>query len=500
MTTKQYIEKYKEWESKLSAYEFALTAISFDGRTVAPKGGSEFRHNVDAYLAGVYFSLLTDEDMIATLDKMNELDDIDEDIARAVKYRLKAINNVRDIPQDEFVKFQKLVSDSVDAWEKAKNEDNYSHYAPHLKKVIGASMKLTSYRRDNIAPYDMLLDDYEMGMTMDKYDEFFAKIKSDLVPLILKIKDRQNEVDTSFLNNKFPIEKQKEFMKQIMVYVNFDKEWGYLSESAHPFSTMFSLNDVRITTRYLEDNLPSSIFSIIHEIGHATYSHQVDSKYEGTYLSDCMTSGMHESQSRLLENFIGRTLEFWKPNYPKLQELFPEQLKDVSVEMFVRAINASTPSLIRTEADELTYPIHIYIRYELERRIVAEDIDLDNLDKEWDRMYQENLGISATNHVEGIMQDIHWSGASFGYFPTYALGSAYSAQFMNAMRKDIDVEKCLENNEFSKITDWLKEKIHKHGGFYTPEEIMVMATGEPFNPQYYIDYLVDKYSKLYNIK
>ena len=499
MTTEQYIKQYQDWEMKISAYDLALTTMSFDSHTVAPKAGNEYRNTRDAYLSGVYFSLLTDENFIQLLDEMAKLDDLPEDIAKAVAFRIKDINKIRFIPQDVFVECNKLMSDSYDVWEQAKKNNDYAAFSPYLKKMIEKSKDIFTYRKEDTHPYDMALDDYEMGMTQEKYDDFFAKVKTELVPLILKIKDKQDQVDTSFLKNDFAISKQKEFMECIMDYMDFDRNWGYLSESAHPFSSMFSINDIRITTRYAKDSLVSGIFSIIHEIGHGTYSHQVDIKHDGTYLADNMTSGMHESQSRLFENYLGRTEAYWKTNYSKLQQLFPEQLATVSIEQFARAVNSSCPSLIRTEADELTYPIHIYIRYELEKKIFNNDIDLDNLNNIWNDMYEENLGVRASTDTEGILQDVHWSGGSFGYFPTYALGSAYAAQFMHAMRSQIDVDDCLARGDFKAINSWLKENIHQHGGYYTPEEILISVTNEPFNPQYYIDYLKDKYSRLYNI-
>ncbi len=245
--------------------------------------------------------------------------------------------------------------------------------------------------------------------------------------------------------------------------------------------------------------MPSAILSTVHEVGHATYEHDIDPKYDGMILSNGVSSGMHESQSRLFENYLGRTLSFWKANYPILQKYFPKQLEGITVEQYVDAINASTPSLIRTEADELTYPMHILIRYEIEKGLFNGTIPVEKLNETWNKMYKEYLGVDVPNDRDGILQDVHWSDGSFGYFPTYALGSAFSAQFMKAMRKDIDVDELLENNKFDEIIAWLKEHIHQYGCRYTAEEIMLKATGEPFNPDYYLDYLEEKYTKLYNL-
>ena len=495
-----FVKQYQEWEFKLSAYALALSTIGFDARTIAPSQGNNYRNKRNAFLVGEYFSLLNDPNILEVMKTIMTLDEVDEITKKSVEYRLRDIEKINCIPKDEYVEYDELASASFDAWHEAKHNNDYAKFEPFLQKTIETKMKFLKYRNQDKPLYDLALDDYEMEMTMEEYDQFFSLIKEKLVPLIHEIQHKQDEVNTSFFNQKFDIEKQKVFMKQMMDFIGFDKEWGYLSESEHPFTNMMSLNDVRITTRYIEDNLISSIFSIIHEIGHATYAHQVDSKYEGTYLVDNMTSGMHESQSRLFENYLGRSMAFWDNNYTTLKNLFPEQLKDVTQEMFVRAINASCPSLIRTEADELTYPIHIYIRYEMEKAIMNGSMTLDELNKKWDTLYLENLGIQSPTDTDGILQDVHWSDGSFGYFPTYALGSAYAAQFYHAMQKDIDIDQCLRDNNFKAINNWLKENIHQYGGSLTPKEIMLKATGEPFNPNYYIDYLTNKYKKLYNIK
>jgi carboxypeptidase Taq len=272
-----------------------------------------------------------------------------------------------------------------------------------------------------------------------------------------------------------------------------------MGESEHPFTSDFSLHDVRITTKYLENSLTSSIFSIIHEYGHALYALHVDEKLEGLNVSKAMSSGMHESQSRLLENYIGKRYSFWVNNYPAVQNIFQEQLKDVSLDDFIKMINVTTPSLIRTEADELTYPLHIIIRYEIEKEMINDDVDFDHLNELWADKYEEYLGIRPQDDAEGILQDIHWVDGSFGYFPTYALGSAYSAQFMKAMEKDIDIDQELENNHFDVIENWLREHIHSLGALYNADEILEKVCHEPFNPNIYIDYLIQKYSSLYQL-
>lgn len=497
MTKEELLKKYEEWVLKMSAYQMALAIIGVDKQTVAPKAGNEYRDLRTSILAGEAFSIQTDPEMKEVLEALLK-EDLDGDTRRAVELYYKEMMHVVSIPKDFFVEHSNLVNESYNAWLEAKTKDDYSIFAPYLAKVIEDSKKIYGYRNSTETLYNQMLDDFEPGMNEEKYDAFFAKVKERLVPLIQKVVNAK-QIDTAFLYQNYPVEDQKNASKEILKYLHFDEEWGYQNETEHPFTSWTCENDCRTTTKYLPNNLPSAILSTVHEVGHATYEHDIDPKYDGMILSNGVSSGMHESQSRLFENYLGRTLSFWKANYPTLQKYFPKQLEGITVEQYVDAINASTPSLIRTEADELTYPMHILIRYEIEKGLFNGTIPVEKLNETWNKMYKEYLGVDVPNDRDGILQDVHWSDGSFGYFPTYALGSAFSAQFMKAMRKDIDVDALLENNKFDEIIAWLKEHIHQYGCRYTAEEIMLKATGEPFNPDYYLDYLEEKYTKLYNL-
>ncbi len=497
MTKEELLKKYEEWVLKMSAYQMALAIIGVDKQTVAPKAGNEYRDLRTSILSGEAFSIQTDPEMKDVLEALLK-EDIDGDTRRAVELYYKEMMNIMSIPKDFFVEHSNLVNESYNAWLEAKTKDDYSIFAPYLTKVIEDSKKIYSYRNSTESLYNQMLDDFEPGMNEEKYDQFFNKVKERLVPLIQKVVNAK-QVETDFLYQNYPVEDQKAFSKELLKYLHFDEEWGYQNETEHPFTSWTCENDCRTTTKYLPNNLPSAILSTVHEVGHATYEHDIDPKYDGMILSNGVSSGMHESQSRLFENYLGRTVSFWKANYPTLLKYFPKQLEGISVEKYVDAINASTPSLIRTEADELTYPMHILIRYEIEKGLFNGTIPVEKLNETWNKMYKEYLGVDVPNDRDGILQDVHWSDGSFGYFPTYALGSAFSAQFMKAMRKDIDVDKLLENNQFDEIIAWLKERIHQYGCRYTADEIMLKATGEPFNPDYYLDYLEEKYTKLYNL-
>lgn len=493
------LQFYKTYQANVRAYQFAMNVIYFDQATIAPKQGATYANEMMALLAGEHFSYATNPDHIANIEQLYAQSE-DELLKKEIALRLRELHQISLLPKDVYVAFQKAISNSERCWEQAKAENNYELFKPHLLELIKKQKELLSYFTFEGSSYDYLLDQYQIGMNQEKYDRFFDEVKAKLVPLIQQIAKKQNLIDDSLLHQTFAIDKQQQFTEVLKDSLDIKKENCYLTTSVHPFTSFFSANDVRITTRYHEHNPMSAILATIHEYGHALYGLQTDKAYEGTTLADNIGFAMHESQSRLLENHIGRNKGFWQQNYPKLQDLYPEQLKDVTLDSFLAKLNIAKPSLIRIEADELTYPLHILIRYELEKQIFNDEIDLENLDVLWADKYEEYLGVRPQRFDEGILQDMHWSAAAFGYFPSYALGSAFSAQFYNTLQQQIDVEKVLANNDFATIADWLKENIHQYGAAKTFEEILESATGEQFNPTYYIHYLVKKYKNLYDIQ
>ena len=496
MEMQSAIKLLNEWEFKRSAYNLLMSTAYFDDSTIAPKDGLAYRSQRMAYIAGIQYEIETDSQIKALLaDLANQ--DLDPVNKRKVYLYQKGIKETEAIPKNEYTAFTLAVMASQNAWEKAKKANDYAIFEPHLKKMIEFKRRFAHYQNPDGNCYDTLLDNFEPGMSQASYDPFFTKIKEELLPIIKKIAERQELVDDHFIYQFYPSAKQAELMTDINHYLGFDPSWGYMGVSPHPFTSGLSNDDVRVTTAYDEGNISSSIYSIIHEVGHAFYEHQVDKDYDGTCLKN-ISSGMHESQSRLFENYLGRNTAFIANYFPKLKSLFPEQMAKVDLHSFSRAVNAAKPSLIRTDADELTYPIHILIRYELEKGIFSGQIDLEDLDKTWDGCYERYLGIRANKVSQGILQDIHWSDGSFGYFPTYALGSAVGAQIMHKMGQDIDIEKALKE-DFSMITAYLKEHIQRYGALYDLNDILLKATGESFDPDYYIDYLKEKYSRIYKL-
>ena len=499
MISAEKLQKYQDWLFKRSAYSMALSVIMTDKMTVAPVGGNEYRDARTAFLSGELFSIDTDPEIIAILKEMKDDEDLDGDTKRAAYLYYKDAMNTLCIPKEEFVKAQKVFSESYDAWLKAKTQNDYSIFEPYLKKVIEIKRAEYEYRNSDMDLYDQMLDDYEPGMNRQKYDAFFNALKERLVPLIEKVCAAE-QVDDSFLYLDYDIDEQKRFTSELLAYLHFDPEWGYQNETEHPFTNWVCENDCRTTTKYVKNNVSSAILSTVHEVGHATYEHDCDDRYDGMILSEGISSGMHESQSRLFENYLGRTYAFWEYLYPRLAAHFPAQLANVSAKQFADAVNVSRRSLIRTEADELTYPLHILVRYEIEKGLFDGSISTEGLDQTWNAMYEKYLGVKAESASEGILQDVHWSDGAFGYFPTYALGSAFSAQFVRKMREEIDVDEALRSGRFDLCVEWLKEHIHRYGCRYDADEIMRIATGSDFDVNIYLDYLEEKYTKLYHLK
>ena len=489
---------YEEYKNKTGAYSFATSSIYFNQATIAPKDGIPYSNEVMSFLSGEAFTYSTHPENIKKIEELYK-ETTDSLEKKEIELRLRELHQISKLPKDVYVDFQKAVADSQYVWEEAKEKDNYAIFKPHLMGLIEKRKHMLTYFDFKGSAYDYLLDQFQTGMNKEKYDAFFKEIKDGLLPLIKEISEKGKKINNTPLFETFDTKEQIKFTEVLKESFCIDPRKCYLSESVHPFTSFFSANDTRITTRYHHDNVMSAILATIHEYGHALYGLQINPNFENTTLSSEIGFAMHESQSRLMENHIGRNRAFWELNYPKFQSIFPTQLNSISLDSFMEMINVSTPSLIRIEADELTYPLHILIRYELEKEIFDGTIDLSNLDVLWADKYEEYLGVRPTTTAKGILQDMHWGAAYFGYFPTYALGSAFAAQFYKQLEKDVNVETTLKHNDFEKIAVWLKENIHQYGASKTFDEILLDVTGETFNPNYYVEYLTTKYRKIYGL-
>lgn len=500
MDLKQVIKTYIDYRTKMQALGYASYIISWDSETEAPVGCLEERSKQVGVLSEMSYSLERSNEYIETVKKLyDNLDSLEDVLKVEIKKVYKDLMNSLKVPMEELVEYSILISKAQSIWADAKVNNNYKKFEPILDEIIKFNKRYVKYlETDELKGYDVLLDMYEEGMTKEKYDKFFSLLKSEIVPLVHKI-NKLEQSNNLFKNKLFDINKQKEFAEYIMDVMCFDKSRGLIKESEHPFTSGYGTSDVRITTHYYEDLLISSIFSCIHELGHATYEQQCNPILDETLVGGGASMAMHESQSRFYENIVGRSYEFWERHYPKLQSIFKEELKDVSLEDFYKHVNNVECSLIRTEADELTYPLHIMVRYEIEKLIIESNVDVCELPTIWNNLYKEYLGIDVPSDKEGILQDVHWAGGSFGYFPTYALGSAYGAQMLDAMKKDLDFEKEINKPNLKAINEWLKKHIHIYGATKNPDELINIATGMSFDATYYVEYLKNKFSKLYNL-
>lgn len=497
MEYKQILEQYQAHRNKMNALKLAISTMSYDEYTIAPKDGGDYRHQAMALLETQAFMLAKDPNYIEWVNLIHQQTN-DPDLKRETEIILKRFNKTKNISEEFMLDYSQLLMKSNTIWEQAKAHNDYALFEPILLKLIEMTKKMVATIEPKVdSVYEELLDKYEEGLSINVLNQFFNTLTERLVPFIQKVKEA-NLKKPAFLSRPLSIEKQKQITEMMRDYLGFDKSFTVIAETEHPFSSTLSINDTRITTHYHETMFASNIFSIIHEIGHSFYNHQVDARFEGWEIADAMSMGMHESQSRFLENNIGRSKAFWTPIYPKLKALAHEVLYDVDLDDFIKGINHPELSLIRIEADELTYALHVMVRYHLEQKMFVEN-QTDNLNQLWNEAYEQVLGIRPSNDTEGILQDVHWSGGSFGYFPTYALGSAFAAQFYEAMNKDIDVNAELEKGNFAAIKAWLKEHIHQYGGLYNSKEMMLKVTGKEFDANIFCDYLINKYTKLFNL-
>lgn len=492
------LEEVKEHFNKFEEIIKLLTLADWDLRISMPEKGLESRVNTISFLSGELFNLSTSEEVKDFINFfnpiMNQLSIKDRAMIRELK---KNYDEIGKIPKDKYQEFSKLSALSERAWEDAKSKSDFSLFKPYLKKIVDMKREFAKYYgyEDNI--YDALLNEYEAGLTVKKLDKVFGELKEGILNLLDYINSSKKKVNSDFFNGKFNIEKQKEISQYLLDVIKFDKKAGRLDETEHAFTTNMGNKDVRITTHYYEDNLFSNIFSVIHEGGHALYEMHIPDELAGTGLAQAASMSIHESQSRFYENIVGRSKGFLKAILPTLQEKFP-QLKDISVDNLYSAVNKVTPSLIRTEADELTYSLHIIIRYEIEKQLINGEINVDDLPKIWSEKYLKYLGIEPENDSEGVLQDMHWSDGSFGYFPSYALGNLYGGQLLNTMLKENNnAINELENGDLTYINNWLQNNIHKYGAIYTPNELIKKVTGEELTAKYFIEYLNKKYKDLY---
>ncbi|MBQ9228047.1 MAG: carboxypeptidase M32 [Eubacterium sp.] len=500
MTLEQARTALMALQKKMAAYEHAIGLLQYDGATTAPKETADNRAVTLSVLSEEIYCLGTSEETVALLAFLDaHKDALNEKEQRMVYLMYKDIRDMQKIPMAEYVAYQELLVKADDVWHRAKEASDFELFRPILEEIFATTKRFALYIEPDKDPYDHQLGEFEEGLNKETLDAFFAKLRGKLVPLLQQIAAKE-QVDDSIRFGRFPIDKQEELSYYLMQLMGLDLGHVGLSTTEHPFTTSLgSHRDERITTHYFEKDFVSSMYSVIHEGGHALYDTGSADDLAYTVLDGGTSMSIHESQSRFYENIIGRSRAYCRLVFPKLQELFPEELAGRTAEELYRAVNKAAPSLIRTEADEVTYCLHVMIRYELEKRVFAGELAVKDLPTEWNRLYKAYLGVDVPDDKHGVLQDSHWSGGMIGYFPSYALGSAYGAQFLSKMKETVAVDACIEAGDFAPINDWNREHIWQYGRLYTPAQILERVLGEPFDADYYIDYLTEKCRDIYHL-
>ncbi len=498
MEQKEALAKLAELQKKLYAYQAADSALYLDGTTVAPKDTAEGRGVALGILAGERHKLFSAPEVGELLDFLWERkDELDQLHRRQVEELRRSYAQLTRIPADEYMEYAVLTNEASDVWHRAKEQDDFELFRPVLEKLVAFNVKFAGYYDSTKLPYDALLNEYERGVDMAYLDQFFSTLRGRIVPLLRAVMEKE-QPDDSFLRRRYPAESQRKFSDYLMEVLGLDRAHCGIGETEHPYTLEFNNKDVRITTHYHEEDVGNSMYSVIHEGGHAKYELGICDEVQYTCLAGGVSMGVHESQSRFYENLIGRSLPFIRAIFPKMKEFFPEQLSDVTAEQFYRAVNKVQPSLIRTEADELTYCLHVMVRYEIEKQLIGGTLAVADVPAAWNRLYKEYLGIDVPDDRSGCLQDSHWSGGAFGYFPSYALGSAYGAQMLKNMEGEMDVWGPVSRGDLSGVSGWLGEKVHQFGGLLEPADVVKNACGE-FDPAVFAEYLEKKYADLYGL-
>lgn len=480
----------------------AAAVLGWDQETYMPDGGAEARAEQLATLSKIAHRKFTTDEvglMLEGLVSQVKSLDYNSDDAAMIRVTARDYEKARKLPSSLVGELSKATSLATEVWKKARAANNFALFVPHLKKVVDLTVQKAETWGYTEHIYDALLDEYEPEMRSSQVAVIFKQVKDATAPLVQAIKEA-GTIDDSILHKHYEPQKQWEFGLNVIKDYGFDFECGRQDKSAHPFTTSFGAKDVRLTTRIMPQFLPSAMFGTLHEAGHGMYEQGFADSLKRTGLDAGTSLGVHESQSRMWENIIGRSKNFWLHYYPQLQSTFPEQLGNVDPETFYRVINKVSPSLIRVEADEVTYNLHIFVRFEIERELVSGTIQVEDLPQIWNDRMRKYLGIVPPTDADGVMQDIHWGGGLIGYFPTYSLGNLISVQFYNRMTQDIpDIPDQIQAGRFDQILGWLRTNVHAHGRKYTPIELVERVTGGPLNAQPYIDYITAKYTEIYGL-
>ncbi|MGC9358417.1 MAG: carboxypeptidase M32 [Anaerolineae bacterium] len=498
------LEQLKQHLYRKYDLDHAAAVLSWDQEVNMPPGGVNARAEQMATLQSISHEIFTSDETGALLEAAEEETaelDYDSDEASLVRVTRRTFDRMTKIPTELVAEMARVTAQAFVAWRKAREADKYPIFQPHLDKVVDLNRRVADILGYEEHPYDALLDFYEPDITTAQVAALFNDLKAGLVPLLQEIVEEGEPVDDGFFSSQsYPIDRQWDLTVSVLRQIGYDFQHGRQDKAPHPFTIHFSTNDVRVTTRLYEHRPQSAVFSSVHEGGHALYEQGIPEHFERTELEGGATLGLHESQSRMWENMMGRSRTFWQYYLPIMRAFFPEQLAGISLDRFYRAINKVEPDLIRVEADEVTYNMHIFVRFELEQALVTGDLPVADVPGAWNDKYEEYLGIRPPSDADGCLQDIHWSHGTIGYFPTYALGNLIAAQLYRRVQKEIpDLEAGYAEGKFQPLLDWMREHVHAHGSKFTAPELVERVLGEEIQAQPLLDYMRAKYTEVYNL-
>lgn len=477
----------------------AQAILSWDQETQMPPKAAKMRARQMGALSALIHEQSTAKELGQLIDNVSE-DELDELGKVNLREAKRNFERSLKIPASLVRELTETCSLANEAWFKAKTENNVSEFLPWLEKLVDLKRQEMECRAPGQPIYDELLDDYEPGLKETQVEALFSELKTWLIPFVKELKEAPKQPDLTLLKRPFKIEDQKAFGLETIKLMGFDFKAGRFDTSAHPFCGGVGPYDVRITTRYLEDDVLSSFFSFVHEAGHALYEQGLDPEHLGLPVCEAASMAFHESQSRLWENCIARSKAFWDFMFPRFVKQFGEPAKGLEQDRFYHAVNAVEPSLVRVEADEVTYNLHVILRFELERDLFSGKLTVAELEDAWNARMVEYLGLEPKCPAEGVLQDIHWAFAGFGYFPTYTYGNLYSAQIFDAVNKEIpDLDAQIRSGNFASLREWLREKIHRVGKRLSPDDLIQSISGQALHQSYLIDYLEAKYRPLYGL-